>query len=144
MSRFDLARREEFLERLRSLVEAGTPASAIRVQMPYEVAEVEEILGRRPDPIRFFALFGGLLGFGSGIALTTYSVLSYPLIVGGKPIVSVPPFLLIGYLLTILFGSLGPLIGFLLSARMPSPRGLAEGGEFPDHFVIVVEEEERR
>ncbi len=143
MTRFDFARHEEFLERLRALVQGGTPPAAIRVQMPYEVAEVEEILGKRPDPIRFFTLFGGLLGFASGLGLTIYSVVSFPLMVGGKPIVSVPPFLLIGYLLTILFGSIGPFLGFLLSARLPSPRGLAEGGEFPGCFVIEVEEEGR-
>lgn len=140
MTRYDFARREEFLGRLRALVEAGTPPASIRLQMPYEVAEVEEILGRRPDPIRFFTLFGGLLGFATGLALTIYSVVSFPLIVGGKPIVSVPPFLLIGYLLTILFGSLGPFLGFLLSARLPSPTGLAEGGGASDRFVIEVEE----
>lgn len=143
MTRYDFARRDEFLGRLRALVEAGTPPAAIRLQMPYEVAEVEEILGRRPDPIRFFTLFGGLLGFATGLALTIYSVVSFPLIVGGKPIVSVPPFLLIGYLLTILFGSLGPFLGFLLSARLPSPSGLAEGGGASDRFVIEVEEAAR-
>ncbi len=143
MTRYDFARREEFLGRLRALVEAGTPPASIRLQTPYEVAEVEEILGRRPDPIRFFTLFGGLLGFATGLALTIYSVVSFPLIVGGKPIVSVPPFLLIGYLLTILFGSLGPFLGFLLAARLPSPSGLAEGGGSSDRFVIEVEEAAR-
>jgi hypothetical protein len=144
MTRFELDDREEFLERLRALVAAGTPTSALRIQMPFEVPEVDELLGHRRGGVRYFALVGAVAGFGSGLALTIYSVVSFPIMVGGKPIVSLPPFLLIGYLLTILFGSLGAFAGFLLMARMPSPRGLADGAEFPDRFVIVVGEEEGR
>lgn len=133
--------REEFLERLRALLASGTPPAAIRVFTPYEVPEVDELLRHRPDRIRFFALAGALAGFGGGLALTIYSVLSWPILVGGKPIVSLPPFLLIGYLLTILLGSLGAFVGFLLTARIPSPRGLEDGAEFSDRFVIAVGEE---
>ena len=144
MTRLEFDGREEFLARLRALVEAGTPPERIRLQMPFEVAEAAEILGERPGAVRFFALAGALAGFGTGLALTIYSVVSFPLRVGGKPIVSLPPFLLIGYLLTILFGSLGAFVDFLLLARMPSPRGLAADAELADRFVIVVEGEEGR
>jgi len=139
MARFVCENREEFLERLRALVDAGADPETIRVRMPFYVPEALQVLGERPDRLRFFPLFGGIAGFGSGLALTIYSVLSWPIIVGGKPIVSLPPFLLIGYLLTILFGSLGAFAGFLLLARLPSGRGLAADAEFPERFVIVVE-----
>jgi hypothetical protein len=142
MARYLCDSREEFLQRLRSLVAAGVAPEAIRVRMPYPVPEAGQFLGERPDRLRFFALAGALGGFGGGLALTIYSVLSWPIIVGGKPIVSLPPFLLIGYLLTILFGSLGAFAGFLLLGRLPSGRGLAEGAEFPERFVILVDEEE--
>ena len=142
MTRFVCDTREEFLERLRALVDGGTAPQSIRIRMPYQVPEAGEILGDKPDRLRFFALFGGLAGFGSGLALTIYSVLSWPIIVGGKPIVSLPPFLLIGYLLTILFGSLGAFAGFLLLARLPGAGLLAPDAEFPEQFVIDVGEEE--
>jgi hypothetical protein len=139
MARFICESREEFLGRLRALVDAGADPQTISVRMPFYVPEALQILGERPDRLRFFALFGGIAGFGSGLALTIYSVLSWPIIVGGKPIVSLPPFLLIGYLLTILFGALGSFAGFLLLARLPSGRSLAADAEFPERFVIVVE-----
>jgi hypothetical protein len=139
MARFVCESREEFLDRLRALVDAGTDPENIRVRMPFYVPEALQVLGEGPDRLRFFALFGGIAGFGSGLALTIYSVLSWPIIVGGKPIVSLPPFLLIGYLLTILFGALGAFAGFLLLARLPSGRSLAADAEFPERFVIVVE-----
>lgn len=134
--------REAFRARLQALLEAGVPREDLRLLTPCHVPEAEALLFRRPSRLRFFALCGGLAGFGGGAALTVYSVLSWPLIVGGKPIVSLPPFLLISYLLTILFGSLGAFAGFLLLARLPSGRGLAADAEFPERFVIVVEEGE--
>lgn len=142
MARFVFDSREEFLQQLRALVDAGSDPQNIDVRMPYYVPEAQQILGARSDRLRFFALFGALAGFGSGLALTIYSVLSWPIIVGGKPIVSLPPFLLIGYLLIILFGALGAFAGFLLLARLPSGRGLAADGEFPERFIIVVEKGE--
>lgn len=142
MASYHFDNREQFLERLRALVDGGADPRGIRVRMPYQVPEAGKILGERPDRLRFFALFGGLAGFGSGLALTIYSVTSWPIIVGGKPIISLPPFLLIGYLLTILFGSLGAFAGFLMLARLPSGRELAADARFPERFVIVVGEEE--
>lgn len=142
MARYSFDNREEFLERLRALRAEGVAREVIRVRMPYQVPEAGAILGERPDRVRFFALLGGLTGFGGGMALTVYSVLSWPIIVGGKPIVSLPPFLLISYLLTILFGSLGAFAGFLALARLPNVAGLAPDAEFPERFVITVGEEE--
>lgn len=143
MTRLEFDRQEEFLERLEALLASGTPLEGLRIQMPYEVPEVDDLLGRRPGGVRFFALAGAVAGFGTGLGLTIYSVVSYPIVVGGKPIVSLPPFLLIGYLLTILFGALGAFAGFLLLARLPSPRGLADPEGFPERFVIVIAEEGR-
>lgn len=143
MARYSFDNREEFLERLRALRAEGVAREVIRVRMPYQVPEAGAILGERPDLVRFFALFGGLAGFGGGMALTVYSVLSWPIIVGGKPIVSLPPSLLISYLLTILFGSLGAFAGFLALARLPNFDGLAPDAEFPERFVITVGEEDR-
>ena len=142
MARIVCDNREEFLERLRALLAEGTDPRTIRVRMPYQVPEAGDILGLLADRVRFFALCGALAGFGSGLALTIYSVLSWPIIVGGKPIVSLPPFLLIGYLLTILFGSLGAFVGFLLLARLPGAALLAADAEFPESFVIAVDDGE--
>lgn len=144
MARIVCKSREEFLERLRGLMDAGTAPETVLVRMPYDVPEAERIVGGGPDRLRFFALFAALAGFGSGLALTIYSVLSWPIIVGGKPVISLPPFLLIGYLLTILFGALGAFAGFLLLARMPNGRAFAADAEFPERFVILVGEGEGR
>ena len=51
--------------------------------------------------------------------MTIGSVYHYPLIVGGKPLVSLTPFAVVAYICTILFGALFTVAGMLLYARLP-------------------------
>ncbi|HSQ14919.1 MAG TPA: quinol:electron acceptor oxidoreductase subunit ActD [Candidatus Binatia bacterium] len=104
--------REQFLEALRRLVREGVPGERIRVITPFGVPEVEEILPGKRSKVRFFALVGAASGTVTGFAFTILTSLSWPLIVGGKPVVSLPPFLIIAFALTIL-------------SRLPSLRWLS-------------------
>lgn len=132
----------DFLEKLRELVAQGYDWRTLQVQLPWDVPEVAEILSVPSGGLRFFAMFGGLSGFFTGLGFTIYTATSWPLITGGKPIVSLPPFLLISYILTILFGSLGTFAGFLLLARLPSIQGMSPAEEHENRFVIVLPEKE--
>lgn len=136
--------RERFLEGLRELVRDGVPRDRIRVITPFGVPEVEEILPRGRSNVRFFALIGAASGTVTGFAFTILTTLSWPLIVGGKPIVSLPPFLIIAFALTILFGALSTFAGFLLLSRLPSLRGIRSGEEYGNAFVILVDDGERQ
>lgn len=129
-----------FLAELRRLAAEGVPVEKIRVFTPFAVPEVERILPRRRSIVRFFALIGALTGTVSGFALTILTSLDLPLIVGGKPVVSIPPFIIIAFALTILFGSLSTFLGFLLLSRLPSVRRIRSPEEFGNAFVILVEE----
>jgi len=134
----------KFLERLRGLVQEGVPGERIRVVTPFAVPEVEEILPGKRSKVRFFALVGAASGTVTGFVFTILTSLSWPLIVGGKPVVSLPPFLIIAFALTILFGALSTFAGFLLLSRLPSLRGIRSGEEYGNAFVILVEDGERR
>ena len=136
--------KEKFLQRLRELVREGVPGERIRVITPFGVSEVEEILPCKRSKVRFFALVGAASGTVTGFAFTILTTLSWPLIVGGKPIVSLPPFLIIAFALTILFGALSTFAGFLLLSRLPSLRGIRSEEEYGNAFVILVEDGERR
>lgn len=76
-----------------------------------------------PTPVRRWTLAGGVLGGLSGLALTIWTTSQWPtLIVGGKPLISIPPFLVIAFELTILMGGLATFAGFVLwvlRARAP-------------------------
>lgn len=136
--------REQFLEALRRLVREGVPGERIRVITPFGVPEVEEILPGARSKVRFFALVGAASGTVTGFVFTILTSLSWPLIVGGKPVVSLPPFLIIAFALTILFGALSTFAGFLFLSRLPSLRGIRSGEEYGNAFVILVEDGERR
>jgi hypothetical protein len=91
----------------------------IRTISPVPLPEVNELLGARPSPVRRFTLAGALTGFLVGWALTIGSAQHYPIIVGGKPLLSLTPFGVVAYICTILFGSLFTVAGMLLNARLP-------------------------
>jgi hypothetical protein len=69
--------------------------------------------------VRVFTLVGAIVGGILGLGLTINTSIGYPLITGGKPIVSMPAFIVIAFELTILFGAIGTLLGLLILARVP-------------------------
>ena len=71
------------------------------------------------SPVRTFVLVGGLLGCVLGFAFPIYTVLDWPMITGGKPLISIPPFVVIAFELTILLGAVGGMIGFLVLSGLP-------------------------
>ena len=75
------------------------------------------------SPVRLFVLIGGLLGCATGFIFPIYTVLDWPLITGGKPLISIPPFVVIAFELTILFAAIGGMAGFLLLSRLPRVTG---------------------
>lgn len=103
--------------------------TAISTYSPVPLAELEEALtghGLPRSPVRLFTLVGGLTGTASGFALAIWSSVKWDLVTGGKPVVSIPPFVIIAFELTILLGGLCTLLGLFVTARLPglgfSPR----------------------
>lgn len=92
----------------------------VTVLSPVPCPEVEPELSRGESPVRFFTLGGAIAGAATGLLLTVGATLQYPMITGGKPIVSVPPFLVITFELTILFGALATLAGLFWQIRRSS------------------------
>ena len=70
--------------------------------------------------MRVWTLVGGLTGTATGFALTTWTSIDWPLVVGGKPIVSIPAYIIIAFEMTILFGALATIIGLFVLSRLPS------------------------
>ncbi len=84
--------------------------------------ELDHALHEPESPVRIFTLVGGLTGAASGFALGTWTSLDWPLITGGKPIITLPPYVIIAFELTILFGALSTVLGLLINARLPRMR----------------------
>lgn len=96
----------------------------LTVYTPVPVHEIEEVLERdRPvSRVRLFTLFGGLAGLLAAFILTTWTALSWGLVVGGKPPAGVPvspPYIVIMFELMVLFAGLATLIGMVALGRLP-------------------------
>jgi molybdopterin-containing oxidoreductase family membrane subunit len=83
---------------------------------------LDAAMGPGTSPVRAFTLAGGILGCAVGFALPIYTVVDWPIMTGGKAIVSLPPFVVIAFELTILFAALMTVAGFLLSSGLPRLR----------------------
>jgi len=90
--------------------------------VPFPEHHIEEALGYGQSPVRVWTLVGGLTGAATGFAFTTWTSMDWPLITGGKPIVSIPAYVVIAFELTILFGALSTVIGLFWNARLPNPK----------------------
>jgi hypothetical protein len=91
----------------------------VAVFSPVPHHSIEQALEQGPSLVRWVTFVGGLLGVTGGFALCIYSVHSWPLVVGGKELVSIPPFVVIGYESMILLAALSNLIGMLALGRLP-------------------------
>jgi hypothetical protein len=91
---------------------------------PLPEHDLEHALGYGQSPVRIFTLVGGLTGAATGFAFTTWTSIDWPLVTGGKPIVSIPAYVVIAFELTILFGALATVIGLFINAKLPNTRPL--------------------
>jgi hypothetical protein len=91
----------------------------IKAYAPYPEHHIEAALGYGQSPVRVFTLVGGLTGAATGFAFTTWTSMDWPLVVGGKPIVSIPAYVVIAFEMTVLFGALATVIGLFILSRLP-------------------------
>lgn len=108
------------VEAIEKLRDAGL--KRITTFSPIPSHDIEHALHAPESPVRLFTLVGGLTGAATGFALPTWTSLDWPLVTGGKPILSIPPMLIIAFELTILFGALATVAGLFINARLPRQR----------------------
>ena len=137
---FSFDKKDDFLEKLKSLIKSGVKKKDITVISPFTVSEIDKILDSAPSNIKLFTLSGSIIGLITGFAFTIYTVLSWPIITGGKPIISIPAFIIIAFELTILFGAIASFAGFLLFAKLPGLKQITSPEEYGNKFVIIVAE----
>jgi hypothetical protein len=137
--RFVFDNKHEFLHKVEELVKSGVAKRDIHTFTPYHVHGVEELLDESQSGVRFFVAAGAVTGLITGFTFTCLTVLDWPLITGGKPLLSIPAFMVIAYELTILFGVLSGLVGFLHFTRMPAIADIVSAKkEFSAKFEIEV------
>jgi hypothetical protein len=129
---------EECIHAVHALRHQGIP---FRVFSPIPSEHLLHAIGRGLSPVRAFVLAGGITGVLTGIAVTVGTSWEWNLVVGGKPVVSLPPFIIIMFELMILFGGLSAALSFFLFAGLPQLEPIPGYSERfgADRFGIAVE-----
>lgn len=91
----------------------------ITAYTPYPEHHIEEALGYDQSPVRVWALAGGLCGAAAGFAFPSFTSMDWPLVTGGKPILSIPAYVVIAFEMAVLFGALSTVIGLFINSRLP-------------------------
>lgn len=95
----------------------------VEAYTPFPIEELTEALHHHHhDRLPLLVLIGGLVGGASGFALQYYaSVISYPLNIGGRPLLSWPSFIPVTFEMTILFAAFCAVLGMLGLNGLPMP-----------------------
>jgi hypothetical protein len=112
---------------------------------PAPFPEVEDVLIRRPSRVRLWTLIGGLTGVVTGYAMTIWMANNWRIMLGGKPFSSIPPYTIIAFELTILFGGVLTVLGLFFHGRLyPRKLDTAYSPRFSaEEFGLVVSCRER-
>jgi hypothetical protein len=109
----------------------------LTVYTPSPNHEIEEALGQRVSPVRLFTLIGGLSGCAAGFAMTIWMSYDWPVVVGGKPIASIPPYVIIAFELTILLGALSTVAAVALFSVLMGNPSVAYDPRFSDDQIGI-------
>jgi len=131
----------DFMHKLEELLKSGVKPDQIETRTPHPVHHAEELLDMKPSIVRLFVLVGGIAGVATGYLFTSLTALDWPLHVGNKPLVGIPPYTVIAFELMVLFGGLSGFLGLLVTARMPGVRTIISNDEFTDQFEIYVKKD---
>jgi hypothetical protein len=96
--------------------------SFVDAYTPYPVEGLAEELGFRTTRVPLVVLVGGILGACGGYFLQVWlNVLDYPINVGGRPLNSIPSWIIVTFELTILTAALFAVLGMLALNGLPRP-----------------------
>ena len=92
-----------------------------------------------------FPLVGALVGFAIGLMWTATTQISYPLVTGGKPLLSIPPMTIIMYENTMLGAIIFTVLGVLFESRLPRRKmGLYDERITEGYIGVIVDCPEER
>lgn len=90
-----------------------------RVHSPIPSHAIADALQLPKSKVGWFTLAGGITGFFTGFLLAAFTATRWSLIVGGKPVVALIPFFIVGFEFTILFAVFGNVLGLISQGRLP-------------------------
>jgi molybdopterin-containing oxidoreductase family membrane subunit len=106
------------------LVEATHAAQAAGYRQmeafsPFPLPELDEALQLRDRRVIWLGIAGALFGAALGFGLQVFVNLDYPLAIGGRPLIALPAFVVVTFVLSLLFAALFAFVGLLALCRLP-------------------------
>lgn len=108
---------ERLVEAARAAREAGW--KDVDAFTPFPVDELNDVLAIRDNRIPWLGLIGGVTGLVAAYAMQIATNLNYPLDIGGRPLIALQAFALIGFELTVLFSVSFMVFGFFILNHLP-------------------------
>ncbi|MCT4616380.1 MAG: DUF3341 domain-containing protein [Marinifilaceae bacterium] len=107
---------------------------------PFPIHGLDELLGLKRSRIPVVAFIGGAIGAVLSFVFQAWAfVLDYPLIIGGKPHLSIPSFIPISFEITILFAAISMVLVFFISSNIgPGARTRIYKMENTDNLFTIV------
>ncbi|MED5373532.1 MAG: DUF3341 domain-containing protein [Myxococcota bacterium] len=117
------------------------------VLSPLPRHEIEEaIYENEPSPVRWWTLIGGITGGTLGFTLASLTSAVWPMALpAGKPMISVPPFVVVTFECTVLLAGLSTLAAIIFHCRLPdtdTPIECADPRYSNDRFGLVFHDVE--
>lgn len=109
----------------------------LTVYSPIPNHEIEEAMEHKVSPVRLFTLVGGVTGCAAGFGMTIWMAIDWPTLTGGKPMPSIPPYVVIAFELTILLGSLATLFGLGLLSAVKARRKIMYDPRYSDNMIGI-------
>jgi hypothetical protein len=111
------------LELRESDIKGFNAVNDLVLQSPIDIPDIEDILCEKPVYVQWYTLIGASLGGFLAFWLIAGSQANfYAQLKGGKPIVPIPPDLVLTYEMFILGGIFFTVMGFLFCAGLPAKR----------------------
>jgi hypothetical protein len=107
------------VEAIEELRRAGFGKADMTAYAPFPEHHIEHAMGYSQSPVRVWTLVGALTGTATGFAFTSWTSMDWPLVTGGKPILSIPAYVVIAFELTVLFGALATVLGLFINSKLP-------------------------
>jgi Protein of unknown function (DUF3341) len=111
---------------------------------PFPVHGLDKVMGLKNSRVGAFSLlFGAGAFFGTLLLLWFCNAFDYPILIGGKPMFSIPMSVVPAYILLVLAAALGAFIGMIALNELPRHHHpLFEGKRFAlvsrDKFVLAI------
>ena len=136
--------KDKLISAIKKLKELGY--QDLEVKMPVPDHDILDVLDHKPSKIGFITLIAGITGLLTGYIGPAWAHLHWNHVIGGKAIAAFPPFIVIMFELTILFGAVSTFIGLFILGRKRMRRAELDS-EYDircsdDHYALIVATEE--